>query len=183
MTSSCTQACKQAAQSRIFSLFALASRSPAVSQPLAKLTVCLRTARKRLLSRLPNLRTPAVDLSVINAVVGTVMSPHPWLSVTHSLHLFVCSVHVYLHTCISHYTPLNKRYTTATNVILLEPAIRPTPRWPSRNTSGGIKRHAYLAKGITLTNQSAGLQVNLHLSTSIKLTKFLCKITLSANRK
>jgi len=30
MTSSCTQARKQAAQSRIFSLFALASRSPAI---------------------------------------------------------------------------------------------------------------------------------------------------------
>jgi len=62
MTSSCTQARKQAAQSRIFSLFALASRSPAVSQPLAKLTVRLRTARKRLLSRLPNLRTPGPTL-------------------------------------------------------------------------------------------------------------------------
>ena len=61
MTSSCTQARKQAAQSRIFSLFALASRSPAISQPLAKLTVRLRTARKRLLSRLPNLRTPDVQ--------------------------------------------------------------------------------------------------------------------------
>jgi len=61
MTSSCTQARKQAAQSRIFSLFALASRSPAVSQPLAKLTVRLRAAQKWLLSRLPNLRTPGVS--------------------------------------------------------------------------------------------------------------------------
>ena len=84
MMSSCTQARKQAAQSRIFSLFALASRSPAVSQPLAKLTVRLRTARKRLrLQPLAELTDPWSVSSFTSDICVNLLNAHHYLQNSH----------------------------------------------------------------------------------------------------